>query len=416
MPINQALQNAVTQGFDVRGNTVALAGINRANAQTNAAESQNALSQFNLSRGPAVEQRAQNQDTRLQGEFESQQEEDHAREMYGRLFRIRTLIGNGDLEGARAENENFRDPALRDNGRRTLAIDGSNPGDQDLVDQAMKNMDDLIAEGFTRTGRDGKPLLQAPGSGMPAELQTFDAMTQNLSPEDVERARRVDLGLDSRAATIKTVESGGVKYYNDPNPNSPTFGKLIPLTIDGKPVTAESTGESEGIVAASVKAGEQAVIQSGKIFEQLAPVGTSIANMQDAKRLLGEGARTGAVQSLFPSISAASVALDNVQGQMGLDVIGATTFGALSESELAFALATALPTGLDEPELEAWLDRKIEAQQKLQEELRKAATYLGKPGNTVASYLEALELNGMYEKGPGGDSLPPIPEGYTRVE
>lgn len=75
---------------------------------------------------------------------------------------------------------------------------------------------------------------------------------------------------------------------------------------------------------------------------------------------------------------------------MGLDIIGGTTFGALSESELAFALDTALPTKLEGPELRAWIERKKAAQMKLSQELEKAAIYLGKPGNTPAGYLEFL--------------------------
>jgi hypothetical protein len=213
MAINQALQNAVTQGYDAQGIATGVARIGALNANRDASQSRNALSQFNLSRGPAVEQRAQNQDARLQGEFESQQEEDHAREMYGRLFRIRTLIGQGDMEGARAENENFRDPALRENGRRTLAIDGSQPDDQALVDEAMKNMDDLIAEGFTRTGRDGKPLLEAPTgpSGNPFKYEREDGSI-GLGRNDA-NGGITDTGFNAPPSTplvTNTVSTGGL--------------------------------------------------------------------------------------------------------------------------------------------------------------------------------------------------------------
>ena len=76
---------------------------------------------------------------------------------------------------------------------------------------------------------------------------------------------------------------------------------------------------------------------------------------------------------------------------MGLDVVGATTFGALSESELKFALDTALPTSLEPAELKDWLVRKKDSQSKLSNELRKAASFLGQPGNTIADYLDLQE-------------------------
>jgi len=42
---------------------------------------------------------------------------------------------------------------------------------------------------------------RAGGMGNSSELQTFGAMTQGMSPEDVQKARRIQLGLDPRAVT-----------------------------------------------------------------------------------------------------------------------------------------------------------------------------------------------------------------------
>jgi hypothetical protein len=140
---------------------------------------------------------------------------------------------------------------------------------------------------------------------------------------------------------------------------------------------------------------KQAAEESGKAFEGLSKIRTTIANMNDAVAALDAGAETGPIVSRLPSFRTASIELDNIKGRMGLDVISSVTFGALSESELAFALDTALPTNLEKEPLKAWLKSKIGAQQKLAAELRKAASFLGKPGNTIADYVNILEEDAL---------------------
>jgi hypothetical protein len=140
---------------------------------------------------------------------------------------------------------------------------------------------------------------------------------------------------------------------------------------------------------------KQAAEESGKAFEGLIKIRKTIANMNDAVAALDAGAETGPIVSRLPSFRTASIELDNIKGSMGLDVISSVTFGALSESELAFALDVALPTDLNKEPLKAWLKRKIGAQEKLSAELRKAASFLGKPGNTIADYVNILEEDAL---------------------
>ena len=153
--------------------------------------------------------------------------------------------------------------------------------------------------------------------------------------------------------------------------------------------------------AAGAAAGKQAVKASGDAFESLGKVSQNIVNIDDAIAAIDSGAQTGVVQSMLPSVRTASIELDNVQKRMGLDVIGSVTFGALSEGELNLALDTALPTNLTPPKLRQWLTKKKDAQQKLAKYLSDAAIYLGKPGNTVASWAEL-------QKAPGGPRGAPV--------
>jgi hypothetical protein len=140
---------------------------------------------------------------------------------------------------------------------------------------------------------------------------------------------------------------------------------------------------------------KQASVASKEAFDGLKSIRSTIANMNDAVSALDAGAETGPIISRLPSFRAASIELDNIKGRMGLDVISSVTFGALSESELAFALDTALPTNLEKEPLKAFLRKKIEAQKKLATELRKAASFLGTPGNTIGDYVNILEADAL---------------------
>jgi hypothetical protein len=260
-----------------------------------------------------------------------------------------------------------------------LAIDLLREGNVDKLRQDISNIKSVGVQ----TGR-----LKGLKDGIPSGVQEFNTLVTAAGGDDDLRAKaaRIELGIDQRAGTgaaPQVVDVGGVPHIFDRNKQ-----KLVEAEIDGKAVTTDSVAASEGKIAATKKANESAIDMSNKAIEQLGSVRTSIANYDDAIKSIDDGAATGAVQSFFPSVKAASVELDNIRGRLGLDIIGGTTFGALSESELKFALDTALPTKLDGPELRAWLVRKKAAQEKLSQELESAAIYLGKPGNTPAGYLE----------------------------
>jgi hypothetical protein len=140
--------------------------------------------------------------------------------------------------------------------------------------------------------------------------------------------------------------------------------------------------------AQATKAGEMATARSEKYIDQLDGIRLGISNIDDAIAALDDGAETGVVYNMFPTMREATLKLENVGRRMGLDVIGAVTFGALSEGEREMAMATALPRGLKPPALRQWLvDRKI-AQTKLADYYQEAAIYLSKPGNTSATWLE----------------------------
>ena len=210
---------------------------------------------------------------------------------------------------------------------------------------------------------------------VPAGLQEFNELTEGLSEEDRDRARRIELGLDPRAvgSAVSTIASR-----------------------DDAEAFAEQVGDVSGVIAGSEAASRLAQEQSREAFQAIANVRGSIAGYDDVLRALDEGAETGAIMSRLPSVRANAVALDNARSRLGLAVVGAAQFGALSEGELNLALSTALPTNMEPEALRKWVTERRDAQLKLADELTQAAMFLGTPGNTIADYLTMKEAMGEY--------------------
>lgn len=185
-------------------------------------------------------------------------------------------------------------------------------------------------------------------------------------------------------------------------------GVVVTVMKDGKTKVLDATGkelegedraeairvaEERGIQIQTERAGGRraatvAVNTSLSAFDQVGKSRATIANLEEAKRLVQEeGANTGVIASRFPNWKASTVALETVKNELGLDVVGSVTFGALSQGELSLALATALPTDLSEDELVDWIDRKIVAQRKLQDYLYGQAIYLADGDKTIGDWL-----------------------------
>jgi len=279
-------------------------------------------------------------------------------------------------------------------GAANAAVKAQNlPTDEDRIAFFQKRIPELVAN--NRDPTDSQEVLDLLVSGQP------------------ERANAL---LDSFVKT--SVQTGLIK----PDPSTLTIGKQTSSQKDFKTfkqlnARAKKTGDPIDIQLAKqfgVQSGfdrltpqqladidvkktsekalvTQAATASKEAFDSLKGVRKTIANMNDAIATLDKGAETGPIISKLPSFRQAAIELDNIKGRMGLDVVGATTFGALSESELKFALDVALPDSLEPAALKDWLTRKKEAQTKLSDELRKAASFLGTPGNTIADYIAQQE-------------------------
>ncbi len=131
---------------------------------------------------------------------------------------------------------------------------------------------------------------------------------------------------------------------------------------------------------------------TGKIaldaFDKVGNIRENILDLKEGIRLVKEeGAETGPIADRLPSFFSGTRKLDNLRRKLGLNVVGAVTFGALSEGELKLAMDVALPDGLSEEETVDWMQARINAQEKLANNLEEAALFLSKPGNTVREFI-----------------------------
>jgi hypothetical protein len=156
--------------------------------------------------------------------------------------------------------------------------------------------------------------------------------------------------------------------------------------------TSESFGaDVQGARAQQRTGGELTAKQVGIAFAEIGKIKKNIVNIDEAIELIDKGANTGVIASKLPNVQSASIQLANVRNQLGLDVIGSVTFGALSEGELNLALNTALPTNLEPTELRKYLVNKKTAQEKVIKNLTTAATYLNVKGNSLSGWLEKVQ-------------------------
>lgn len=123
-------------------------------------------------------------------------------------------------------------------------------------------------------------------------------------------------------------------------------------------------------------------------------INSSIRNIDRAIEAIDSGARAGFIARRLPDITQASAELTNAMNNMGLDVIGSVTFGALSEGELRLAMDVAVPRGLNGDRLRNWLVERRDAQEKVRAAIAEQQQFLSNPNNTLQDWYERVYSSG----------------------
>jgi hypothetical protein len=297
-------------------------------------------------------------------------------------IQIKTLLSSGDVEGARSY---AIDRVTRLNERRKAgenvntihterflqALEADPNQAMQMLDQEIQGLAQL---GFVKTITDinGKstdhvnapiPMVKKDAEGNVIERQmyfpVYDKGTRTARLEPAQAAEGWELATET--------------------PEEKRHLDLMAKLEENQKILKQKQ-EFEPTTAADKQLAVDAVKKAEALFESVDKIGVSISNLQEAKQALLDGANTGPIISMWPSFIESSVRLENAQKRAGLDIIGATTFGALSKGEMDLSLVTALPTDLKPPELVKWIDRRIAAEQAKAEYFQRQAIFLSDRG------------------------------------
>jgi hypothetical protein len=249
--------------------------------------------------------------------------------------------------------------------------------------ELLKSQQQKVGRPFAMTGEQGPGIYVMGENGQPRFVggQATTAGGGGGSAPKVQRSEILTGGA------VMTVMDNGESIVRDTDGNVVTGKERSELLKNAGLSKIEQSGE----MAATKQLREDAVKNADVAFKSSQSIRGNIVNLKEAIAQIDAGANTGVIASKFPNLLNASIELQNIQSRLGLDVVGQTTFGALSGSELNLALQTGLPTNLEGPALKQWLIKRIEAQENVSKYLTKQATYLSKPGNTLAGWMEKMQ-------------------------
>jgi len=290
------------------------------------------------------------------------------------------------------------------------------------LNQATGTYDVVTPTGVVPTPAGANPITAMLQSGsITPTVRAYAAELETQWPSldaDERRNELSKLATKNQTATkiaqkdAETKAGGGEKVQSSKvTPNGTTIivmkdGTTRVVSATGENLTGQARADAiiaseefgattQGTRAQARVSGELTSKEVGAAFAQIGKIKKNIGNIDDAIKAIDDGASTGVIASKFPNITTASITLNNVRSQLGLDVIGSVTFGALSEGELNLALDTALPTTLRPQALKQYLTDKKVAQEKLVGYLSKQISYLSKPGNNLSGWLEQSGKQGQ---------------------
>ena len=248
-----------------------------------------------------------------------------------------------------------------------------------LAVQLATAMKPKTAKTPVKVMKDGVPIFVSPDNALGLEAWVAKSKESGtLNSSTVQKVEILDNGLSM------TVMKNGDVIVKDGANNVITGDAALKAIKEAQDFGVDLTGSKAG----SRRAKTVAATVSSDAFGKINIMRSNIINLQEAKRLVTEGdANTGFIMDKLPNLFAGSIALNQIQNVLGLNIIGSVTFGALSEGELNLALRTALPTNLNEPDLIDWIDRKIIAEQKLSEYIQEQAIFLADGDKTVGDWL-----------------------------
>jgi hypothetical protein len=330
----------------------------------------------------------------------------------------RRIIANQNLEVATALENNQIEIAQQLYEKRAVAAENSGDPEGAAAERAMaKQLDtpdgvDVVktiaymsagslmdTKDFDQAYKNIQAIKNAPLEATLAELELERTKAQIARDEaaaalDIKRARMEELtGVEVQSSkqlddgTSVMIMKDGTRRVLDPR------GQLVEGEAAAQAI-AEANKAGISIQGARAGARSGATLAQGQAKEAFVTLGNvrnNITNLDKVAALLDQpGVSSGVIESRLPTWDASTIELRNMRSRLGLDVVGAVTFGALSEGELNLALDVALPTDLSPPDLKKWVLNKKAAQEKLANYLSEQVRFLSYPDSTLGDWEQHL--------------------------
>lgn len=232
-----------------------------------------------------------------------------------------------------------------------------------------------------------------------ARLDAKRAEMETTTGVEVQSSKIMDDGT-----TVMTMKDGTRRVIN-PQGQSVEGEAAQQAIAQANKVGTALQGERAGARSGATMAQGQAK----EAFVTLGNIRSNITNLDKVATLLDKpGVSTGVIESQLPTWDASTIELRNMRSRLGLDVVGAVTFGALSEGELNLALDVALPTNLSPPDLKKWVLSKKAAQEKLSNYFSEQVRFLSIPGNTLGDWEQHQINRSRMGAGSGTQTKPGI--------
>lgn len=316
-------------------------------------------------------------------------------------------MGAFEQQGPPISSDQLVDVSVPERERRSPLIDKPFYKDGDRMSMLLSGLSEGFG-GMTLRGKSGMGAMNkatfADARKNIKDNKTYEYLVKNnpemakvlaeIPPEYrgqyMELAMKSKFGLDKQFRTqvsaLHTDEKTGQKYYleSDGNGNQQI---IYAKDADGNPLYGDTgtARQDRDIFTAGVT---QARAAGTKFFEKSESLKSSLDTFKQARIALDKGARSGIIDSALPALDANTQNLRSLANTAGIEVINSATFGALSEKELALAMSTGIPTSLPEDQLDAYLDAKIKAQEKLYDEISKKAQQLNTGDKTLGGWQE----------------------------
>lgn len=238
-------------------------------------------------------------------------------------------------------------------------------------------------------GQKSTPFIVNVGGEQKVATPIFDANTNTTSisfaplPEGATITSRLgETPAEAEARKVREASAAEAAKLAERLKTSPEIKRQETIAVLEEKIRLEPDLEKRKVLQKdAAKAAESNIVQLAKTEQ-------NIRNYDNAIKAVQQGASTGTITRMFPSFRTSSILLDQMQAELGLDVVGSVTFGALSKGELDLAKEVALPTDLEGPELIEWIEGKRAVQVKMANILREASIFLSQEGTTRADWLQ----------------------------